>query len=151
MASNDSGSGIGILVIIGICVAGYYFCDFSLGSDQIADYTLMCQGDASSGQCSTAWVRGERSVYTVNRDQQVVVRQIDGEPPDRLVNCAVVDVKNWKCTAPGNKDTTLGFTDGKYWLENVALFGGVFTSPYERHVSKSDWFAGQEPPQKRSP
>ena len=81
----------------------------------------------------------------VTKDRRFVVKQAEGELPERLQKCVIVDVKNWKCNETELDGLSVGFTDGKY----AESYFGIPSAPseaYVRHVSKSDWLSAQASP-----
>ncbi len=117
------------LIVIG--AAFWYFFDFGLGSDQIVDYSFSCKDyNYSQSICpGSHWSKDDKVIYTVNKDQQMVISQSGDSPPSRLSKCVVVDRKNWKCE--GLLGTSFGFTNGKYFQE--------FPIDSVKHVSQWEW------------
>ena len=124
--------------LVGLIVAGVIiytlWLDFDLNfaSGQITDYTLMCSQELVRNECTVSWIQGPRTIFTVFKDQQVVVAQPVNLLPQRLAQCAVVDRKNWSCTEEGGKDL-MGFADGRY------LGTSILREPWKRHVGRPEW------------
>jgi hypothetical protein len=129
-----------------LAVVGYALYAFdwnSFSSTKVSDYTLFCK-EWTNGRCpGSHWLRGPRVDYSVYPDQQVVIRQRAGQPPDRLLKCVVVDRRNWKCHIPSvlaDDAGLVGYTDAEFWT-GVEEFGIVrtFSREDEKHVSRWDW------------
>jgi hypothetical protein len=155
--TKEKMQGWAIVAAIVVCGGVFYFFDLGLGRDQIADYAIVCAHPNSNNPgCTGGWKKGDRTVYTVSRDQQFVVEQREGAAPVRLQKCAVVDVKNWKCNEP--PPPSVAGLDGldKFWSSPIGFTNGRFTDrsdgyadpndPFVRHISKSDWIFATEPP-----
>ena len=120
------------MLILAAAIFAYMSLDLFTSENEVVDYVLFCQGVPDNTRCSGSWVRGERRVFDVNREQQTVVSQQEGLPPVRLRNCAVVDKQDWKCDAAETRDIQFGYVDGKFlnsWDESPS--SGV------RHVSEA--------------
>ncbi len=141
---NDSGFGcvVGLFLVVLAVGALYQMTDIRLSWNQVADYVIQCSdSDFENQRCKGKWVRGTQTIYTVNKEQQVVVSQVEGQAPSKLAKCAVVDRKNWKCSQEeGYITREVGFVDGKFW-ENPTND----LSLYMRHVSRSEWFNAEAP------
>ena len=49
-----------------------------------------------------------------------------------MSKCAVVDRKNWKCSAAdGNDLISVAYTDGEYL--------GILVQPFYKHVARYEW------------
>jgi hypothetical protein len=147
---NDGTSGVVVLAIGVAAFVGFLYVngqvDLEFLSDTtITDYPIHCSGevndaDVSHGGCSSDWYRDPPTTYTINKDQQYVVGQSPGWPPNRYKDCAIVDRTNWKCTRSTEAGPfEFGYTDGKYfqhWTDPRMTFptGSV------RHVTKAVWF-----------
>jgi hypothetical protein len=130
------------LGILAIVVYGSFFAyqhyDTGFLQDQISDYALFCSKDmVSDYDCPGQWFQGTRTVYTVIRDQQVVVEQRGSALPSRLTKCAVVDRQNWQCNIE-KSDDFVAFVNGHYVGTDVLQHHGV------RHVTRVVWIEAKE-------
>jgi hypothetical protein len=111
----------------------------------ITDYPIFCNGEMKNGECSTGWVQGTATTYTVDKDQQYVISAKPGQPPLRLKDCAVTGRTNWRCRNEPEK-RAVGYVDGQYWQQvdgyPPADFG---PNDYVRHVSRRAWLDARDP------
>jgi len=140
---NNALGGIFTLLVIGAGVYGIYLIDFGFLQNQISDYALFCANpDYDNHRCPGTWERGPHITYTVTKDQQLVIRQVEGSAPVRLSECAVVDRTNWKCNYEAFKDYSMsvGFADGKAFVNDIK----DTDTYYMKHVSRYEWIATKE-------
>src|SRR5262249_36938143 len=141
MATSNDGSGWAALILLGIGAYVFFLTDCFVGADKIVDYPVYCEGEIRGDNCSSGWTRGSKTTFSINKEQQIVVGQVDGNSPERLTNCAIVDKENWRCHSKGViTETTLGYTDGKYWSPTVDSTGFPMAISADRHWSKANWY-----------
>lgn len=75
--------------------------------------------------------------FTVNSQTQSVMRQFrEGEtvsPPHKILECEVLDQKNWSCASERpHKTSIVGMGGGVYssWERHINVRGEVFYEPY---------------------
>jgi integrase-like protein len=139
MADKNSGEGAGVLIVIAICAYLFFATDCFSGRDTVSVYRLYCTGQVSDGNCSSGWLRFMHTTFMVNKDQQFVISQEEGQPPRRLTQCAIADTKNWRCMDTG---TGTGFTDGQFFELDAPY--SVFKD--RKLGSKLDWLMASKAP-----
>jgi hypothetical protein len=135
---DSLGAGIGILALLGAIGFGLYVFDWdTFESNTITDYTISCTIDNLQGECpKEKWVQNPYIVYKINADTQVVVQQVQGQPPDKLTGCAVIDKNNWKCTNGARGGT---------WYQDGYLYGIKDSNqPAFRHVARWEWIVTKD-------
>jgi hypothetical protein len=136
--------GIRAFVVCVLAAFGSYFVDWGFLTDKITDYPLYCKGQSSGNTCVGSWVKGEPVTYTVNKHVQFVIRQSDGNPPDRLSGCAVIDRANWKCNGNAAGDFKVGFSNGEFWNRWQNDLGTLNGGGGVRHVSRFEWLTSND-------
>jgi hypothetical protein len=142
---GPSGATIGVLFLLVAIGCYLYSVDWGLLDGQITDYAITCTATLANGQCTGSWTQEKPTTYSVNFAQQTVVSQMEGQPPNRLMRCAVVNRTNWKCYLETEKNFAVGFTDGVFYgqWEGETSWGtvGPPASDLTRHVSRFYWLA----------
>jgi hypothetical protein len=126
-ASPRSIPGVGCLTLMLIAVAAavaLYATNWDwLSPSRLTLYQTVCRGELVFGQCEDGWERLPPTTFLVSVDQQSVVKQVAGLPPQRLLNCTVASKRNWRCTVAGT--VSEGFTDGEYELVHEDSAGSI--------------------------
>ena len=99
--------------------------------NEVTVYPLICteydlyEGEIVRGKCFGKWIAGNRSVFRVFSERQIVVRRRPdiSLDPIKYTNCVVASSKDWKCTHDDGSGS-FGFREGKYWE----------SSPYEKII-----------------
>lgn len=132
----------GLQVLFCIFIIGYgilyglSMLDLSFLKGEIVSYQLECDVKPEYNVCppgKTLFALRAHH-YKPNKDRQEVLSWIEGFPPDRLTDCAVVDRENWKCSFD-DKSSTFGFENGSYFSYSAE------DKPYfkEYSVSRQTW------------
>jgi hypothetical protein len=149
MANKEKMNGGALAIATLFTIGAAYSIDWQFLSDsKITHYELVCQGKMQGEACAGDWVQWGYTLYVVNPASQAVVSQTQGQPPQRLTSCAVVDKKNWKCKGSSGGSVWVGFTNGAYW-DGFEVFEGVTPPPTNtpgfKSVSRLDYITAKEP------
>ena len=114
--------------------------DWGNFSSEISAYGIECGSDLVSGHCTgVAWANDAKT-FKVNVDDSSVIEKTFIDGPERLTNCGVADLDNWKCTFSDGSGP-LGFNEGNFFenwdksdpTQNI-LFGKTVYVPRYRWV-----------------
>jgi hypothetical protein len=104
-------------------------------SSTISAYSLYCDGELTElTNCTGRWKPSAEHKYFVSADTQIVVEQSGSLPPERLLNCVVLDRQNWHCKGEHALTTML---DGRFnvWSQTMQT-----TTMLVNPVIKPVWF-----------
>ncbi len=101
-------------------------CDLS--DDVTVSYVLICTGPYVNGRCNGYEYSGNPTKYRMNRARNEVVSlaEVPNAIPITLVNCSIMDKKNWECS----------YQDGS---GKVIMIDGLKQNPPPNHRYAGRW------------
>ncbi len=133
-----------LLVLIAAGLGAYALNWDFLSSSRLTLYQTACRGEIFDDGCDGGWEQLPPTTFVVSLDQQSVVKQVAGLPPQRLQNCTVVSKRNWRCTVAGK--VSEGFTDGEYELVHEESGGSTpIVLDGTQYVPRYQWLWAHRP------
>ena len=101
-------------------------CDLS--SEVMISYALICTEPYVNGRCNGYEVTGNLRKYRINRARAEVVSlaEVSNAIPITLINCSIMDKKNWECS----------YQDGS---GTVIMVDGLVQNPDPNHCYVRRW------------
>lgn len=126
---------IELMTIIFLIVVIFLAADWGFLRSEVTVYHALCKERVEYGICNTPEIPLRSTTYKVFPEKHEVLYWTQGFSPERLKDCVVKDLKNWRCTYDDGS-ASFGFTDGNHW--KFASPPSVLTEK-EYSVSKLEW------------
>jgi hypothetical protein len=102
MKSNDL-DGWEVWLLWALVFSALWLSDWNPLAKESTVYAAVCLSEVRSGTCPAKdWGPWQRVNYRPERETKTVVYWIDGEPPSKYDNCAIVDEETWSCFSGGS-------------------------------------------------